>query len=481
MMRSASAAFQPWPGRSPPLALQPQLVRPAATYAASDRQVVLSLPFPLQSREVQVRRPAAQTVAQSVSNAPESKPSVLPVAKASEPVLLGPGKVVSIGGFDFHISELLGKGSFGTVWSAMAGHRSQAGLATLAVKELLCKTEEEVQRAVLEGHFLQALRAEAAESPGRVPTLEAIEVVRDAEKNVWLVRTAMTQLPGRPLEQKLEQRRTAGNLSDSHAIRRGWAEACCCAGQLLAQLAPTLENMSERLYHRDITPRNILVTEEGSAFSFGLVDFGLAVDAKQWRYGVPSFDVGGDGRYWPVSAWFAFEHGTEALEQCPDLQHEYRTCIDVHGLGTSALRCLMELSPSLENDVCATAFPVAAHRKLKDLKESWADYWDYVTRSWQPVYEIFCRDGCSSSLQTEFRKAGVHQKVGSSLNALRNTLREARQACESATPESGLAGMPALFDALLLMIQPGLGVQSQCRMTSMGWAAQEAVRPVICH
>merc|ERR1712242_613745 len=45
--------------------------------------------------------------------------------------------------------------------------------------------------------------------------------------------------------------------------------------------------------------------------------------------------------------------------------------------------------------------------------------------------------------------------ISADLCALRTALYEARQACEHAPPENGLAGMSTLFDALLLLIRPG--------------------------
>eukprot|EP00913_Durusdinium_trenchii_P023616 g22188.t1 len=105
---------------------------------------------------------------------------------------------------------------------------------------------------------------------------------------------------------------------------RGSHHRCCrCrrleARALLEQLAPTMAAISKVTYHRDVNAHNILAHLEGDRppVSFGLVDFGLAVDAStwmdvsaanplgksEWEY----LDVGGDCRYWPVSAWRQFE------------------------------------------------------------------------------------------------------------------------------------------------------------------------------
>eukprot|EP00441_Pelagodinium_beii_P024386 CAMPEP_0197657636 /NCGR_PEP_ID=MMETSP1338-20131121/44749_1 /TAXON_ID=43686 ORGANISM="Pelagodinium beii, Strain RCC1491" /NCGR_SAMPLE_ID=MMETSP1338 /ASSEMBLY_ACC=CAM_ASM_000754 /LENGTH=487 /DNA_ID=CAMNT_0043234051 /DNA_START=52 /DNA_END=1515 /DNA_ORIENTATION=+ len=460
-MRSALPA--PWPQ---PLAVVTVLANPKAT------RIVRTVPggaysskplqaLPCSSPQVQHQFQAFQPVR---CLAGPVMPSSLPVFReasepetmrsqvtgsASGPTKLAPGLLVKVNELSLEINELLGKGSFGTVWLATPAPISS--MPRIALKELVCTTQDEVERAILEGHYLRKMSADTSKAAaGRVPELWAIEVERNEAEQSWLVRTAMTRLPGQALERKL----TDTCPPEGQDIRRCFAEACCYAGQLLAQLAPALEAISECVYHRDVTTRNILVAEEGLSLTFGLVDFGLAVDAAQWRSGAYTSDLGGDGRYWPVSAWFAFEHGAKALDRHPALQQEYRTCIDVYGLGMSALRCLLELLPALPEDLQLEAMPSHALKKLKALQDIWAEHWADMRRFWQPVYEIFLAGGCFDLLREEYREVGVHQKVSENLAVLRVAVREARQACQNAAPESGLAGMPALFDALLLMIQP---------------------------
>lgn len=368
-------------------------------------------------------------------------------AKVPPLVALGAGAKVRIGGRCLRVIGSLGEGSFGTVWAA-----EDDGNKKFAIKEILCRSEMELVRAKSEGQILELLDHTCAAAE-RVPALVESEVDM-AGPGFWRVRLVMTQVPGAPLEQFLEQRRTGD-------ARQLLAEACRYAGELLVQLVPALEHFSDRVYHRDVTPRNILVDVRGGQPCFGLVDFGLAVDAQQWRSEEGNSDLGGDGRYWPASAWFAFGHGMHELSRYPALCHEYQNCLDDHSLGISALRCLMELSPPLSeckgmtSSLHCTSLGDVVLPKLRALRSAWGRYWSDAWRFWQPVYDAFRGNGDFKALKTAYVAAGVHHVISADLCALRNALCEARQACEHAPPENGFAGMSTLFDALLLLIRPG--------------------------
>jgi len=374
-----------------------------------------------------------------------------------------------IGGRLFRIGGPLGEGSFGAVWAAEADDGSQA-----AVKEIVCKSDLELERAATEGQLLRFLDSSAmgACSPGVrhtalscLPSLVSSEAIETGTRT-WRVRLAMSRVPGAPLEQFLA---AAPRTWAGREPRCQLAEACRYAGELLVQLAPALEHISSKVYHRDVSPRNILIKEltrpgprgPQSQPSFGLVDFGLAVDGGRWRSDESSSDLAGDGRYWPASAWFVFGHGTRELSKHPDLRHEYRTCLDVHALGITALRCLMELTPGLPDMVLGASSAGwdaglgVAMPKLQVLWVAWQRYWSDARSFWQPVYDAFNQGGDFETLKAAYARAGVHQVISADLCALRAALFQARAACESAPPSSGLAGMPAFFDALLLMVRPG--------------------------
>lgn len=384
----------------------------------------------------------------------------------AEPLKLGAS--ANVRGKDYEVVAPLGQGSFGIVWAAKPKGEKQDA-AEVALKEIFCKSQDELDRVVNEGYLLGVLSrlrgiGVKPSSINRMPTLVALQVDRLGFER-WRVLIAMSKLPGEPLESYLE-RRTLPGTNSSTAEHCNFAEACSCAGELLVQLAPALYDVSACVYHRDVTPRNILVDElpgGGGRLIFSLVDFGLAVDAAMWRSDRSGGDLGGDGRYWPTSSWFAFGYGVQELEKHPTLRQEYRTCLDNHALGLSALRCLMELMPwpeaaeespqSHEDEAAGLA---AAMPKLNSLRSAWTQYWADARRFWQPVYDFFRVGGDFDALRASYVRKEVHAIISADLRAVRHALAEAREACSKAPLESGLARMPALFDALLLMVSPGL-------------------------
>merc|ERR1711870_5882 len=67
----------------------------------------------------------------------------------------------------------------------------------------------------------------------------------------------------------------------------------------------------------------------------------------------------------------------------------------------------------------------------------------------------FCGSGDFDVLRARFTRAKVHCVVSDDLCALRAALRDVQHACTGLPLETGLAGMPALCEALLLMVQSG--------------------------
>lgn len=357
--------------------------------------------------------------------------------------------MVLLGGRNFCVTKPLGKGSFGVVWAA----QDERG-GVVALKEIPCKTEAELARVVAEGKILEVVGKDLAPAglDGRVPSLVATEIQRTQQK--WRVRLAMSLVPGSSLESFLERRRQEAKARAGSATEKPqehFAEACLCAGELLMQLAPVLDSFSARVYHRDITPRNIQIQERTSPEGphFGLVDFGLAVDARRWRAGeAGAGDLGGDGRYWPASAWYVFCYGTQALKRDPWLRTEYRTNLDAHSLGLTALRCLVELLPPHEGSG-------VIEQAMHQLRVAWQNYWFDAQQFWQPIFDAFRGSGDFESLRSKFTHARVHCIIGDDLCALRASLRAVQRACSGVPMETGLAGMPALCEALLLMVQAG--------------------------
>jgi len=356
-----------------------------------------------------------------------------------------------VAGEHFTILGPLGKGSFGVVWEA----QPQRGVATCALKEMRCKSEAEVTKVQAEGQVLGVVRRDVVSAglpAQRVPSMVAMEA-EQTEQGKWQVRLAMSLVPGVALESVLEKcRKDAKSRLQSASVEpQEFARACLYTGQLLLQLAPVLDAFSSSVYHRDITPRNIQVHEpEGSGCpEFGLVDFGLAVEAKKWRAGeAGTGGLAGDGRYWPASSWFVFCFGTRALERDDILRAEYRKNLDAHSLGLTALRCFVEMMP-------AQLGSGAVARALQRLCITWQHYWSDAKRLWQPIFDAFRGNGNFDEVRAKFTKARVHSIVSDDLCKLREALRELSRACTELPFDSGLAGVPPLCEALLMMIQPG--------------------------
>jgi len=410
------------------------------------------------------QRPQAGRSAPKVSQAPRARPPqpMLAFAPGSrtaqgreEPQTLAPGSRVVFSGRAFAVTRPLGKGSFGVVWGA----RGSDG--AVAIKEIVCKSEADLARVVAEGQLLKVVRERLTLDGGphlvdRIPVLIASDVETISSKK-WRVRLVMSEVPGRPLEDFLEARRQAEKLRvtiTAQERRQRFAEACRCAGELVVQLAPVLEAFSSKVYHRDVTPRNIQVAGlETSDPKFGLVDFGLAVDAERWRAQEGAGDLSGDGRYWPSSAWFAFGHGRRQLKKHPAMNTEYRTCLDVHSLGLSAVRCFVELMPNLDlvDDLAADPWLSEVMPKFREIRTAWNRYWADARRFWQPVFDAFRCKGDFPSLRTAYAGAGVHRAVASHLRAIRRSI-EAGQAVCRRLP-GATAGAAELFEALLAMLQ----------------------------
>jgi hypothetical protein len=248
------------------------------------------------------------------------------------------------------------------------------------------------------------------------------------------------------------------------------------AKELVLQLAPAFERIVTRTYHRDVTPRNILLdTAPGARPSFGLIDFGLAVDSTQWRIGLASvksmfpsdgtpawmhFGVAGDGRYWPVASWYMFEMGAEKVSRCAGLELEYKMHLDVHSLGLSAVQVLVELSPQphsaddesrQDND----EYDDELLTRLWCLRTAWQQYWEEATRFWQCIYDTFRSGGDFKALKAAYVRADVHETMRRSLLSLRGAITQVRDASARAGPMAGVRDVPALMDALLLMV--GIG------------------------
>lgn len=408
---------------------------------------------------------------------------------------LSEGAKVQIGEAVCRITAPLGMGSFGVVWAAECSSIE----GEVAVKEILCQSQTDLSRAVYEAQLLWMLGATAV--PGskqhgnsspprgsresttgalRIPEYVASDMAQTGEPEVCRVRLAMTRIPGEPLDRYLRDRRhqldvEMSELSDDallEALQGQVVEAHRYARELILQLAPTMEKIAALAYHRDVNAHNILLSIDnqipGAIPQYGLVDFGLAVDASRWRGGERAdakgtgdwqhLDVGGDCRYWPASAWLQFEVGCYELANAVSLCLEYQTHLDLQGLGITAMQVLIEM------------MPVTANGKILDSVEGlgelvppefwqlgvvWDEYWDAATRFWTALLDTFRNNGDWNVLKNEFIQIGVHDVLGRKLQALRKVLEDCGEACKRLPTDHRLHEAEALFASLLVLISSG--------------------------
>jgi len=204
--------------------------------------------------------------------------------------------------------------------------------------------------------------------------------------------------------------------------------------------------MSSVVYHRDVSPHNILIDVRNSSNPrFGLVDFGLGIDLQSWHgpKGATSWhyvDIGGDCRYWPVSVWVMFIGGSDELERLPALAQEYKNRLDFHAVGITVLEILMLLLPP-------SAF---GSEEMRSLQAAWNQYWQDATRFWKRTMAVFDSGEDPARLKQWIRTEGrVLETIGNDLAVLRCSLRRAADACARGNSSPDAA---RLFRTLLALV-----------------------------
>jgi len=389
----------------------------------------------------------AQTMITTLSNASQAPPDKLAI-----------GVMTQIGDHVYKIIELLGTGSFGTVWGA-----SQVdGECDVAIKEVFCRSHSQLICVRNEAKLLQQIteRNKDVGCPlSQVPSLIADATQVLGEKS-WCVRLVMTRVPGVQLSkfvEKFQKDRIASNRAASHVANplQQFKEACHFARELTLQLAHIFEFLSPLVYHRDINTHNILVAGDVSNPRFGLVDFGLAVNAERWRGQMSSsswhlVDIGGDARYWPMSAWLQFECGWHKVAKYPSLTREYQTHLDLHALGITIVQILLDMCPASGNNsnldvgVCHELA-----QKVLAVRLAWTRYWDDVSKYWAILIDVFRNNGDQNALKKFCIAEQVHNVVGADLASLRRAINEVAGTSSHVHPSIDLTDIKPIFFALL--------------------------------
>lgn len=353
---------------------------------------------------------------------PDLMSRAVPAEAASgnkETVELFPGARVDVGSHHFHVLEQIGTGSYSTVWAADAseGRRdSTSGERRVALKDVLCKSHTALRQALFEVQLMLGLERrmllEDSSWEVRLPRCLTYEVHANALGSS--VRTAMTRLPGEQLDGWL---RKASELTEA-VPQPEWAahlqRGCAMAAAMVRQIGPTLDFLSSTAWHRDVNSHNVMVSSESCGVlcpsdqnmkaSFWLCDLGLAVDSHAWvaPSGEGKFggawrhtDIGGDCRYWPPGAWMLHCFGAEFLDEREDYCRQYRTRLDVHGLGITAIEtlCSTALAGYIAAEAAAPGSGGASNSPWARLLEAWYTYRETVGMWWEMIYSVFSQSG----------------------------------------------------------------------------------------
>lgn len=255
----------------------------------------------------------------------------------------------------------------------------------------------------------------------------------------------------------------------TQAVAKQFAEACTWGHELISQLLPAFEAVSPYALHRDVNTHNVLVSTGADLANpqFGLIDFGLAIQVQEWPTLCTQVPVVGDCRYWPVSAWHIFASGGPELVKQPALLNEYRTQLDLHALGITALQIFLEMLPQPP-----AGSPGAAMipEEFRALKCAWERYWQDVYRFWEPLFHAFERKTDWNQLRKQYKAQQVHLTVGEDLANIRLALSRVRDACAPSDP-----GRTLICAMLELISQGGTCLPGEASGRAPTWQSVRAI------
>lgn len=352
------------------------------------------------------------------------RPLVQPVQKSARPstIAYANGVEVQIGAHRFRCSSVLGRGSYGEVWKAEV-LEGDSSLKEVALKEVCCRSQSELQQAIFEVQVLLALERSCKPSEQlKVPRCISYKV--DSFQDGWKVRTAMTIVPGESLDCFVRRKPLPGR-NCLEALRRG----VVLAVRLIQHVGPSLQKLAPIAWHRDVNSHNILVdgapdTADESYLkkhaTFWLIDFGLAVDSQSWVSASGKWRteyIGGDSRYWPASSWMMHLLGPEGFSTCPELCEQYQRRLDIHGLGITALELISSM---------ALTCPLGEQEELgawETVLEEWQTYRDQVWRWWAAVYAVFSSGGDLAPVQARLVEENLVDRLLEMLGKIRSALK----------------------------------------------------------
>jgi len=471
----------------------------------------------LQQQQQQQQQQHQQRQAEDIDYAASSSEVVLADGEVSiDRYRLRPEQNVYIGEDDsqkvrFKVLQCIGHGSFGEVYAAEVLQPCDQSRYTrdrelrypqMVIKEMIAFSWPDLMNGVFEGHLLKSFsrRYGQYDTKGdfvggfeglpdscarRVPQLFTMQR-EQVHSEIWRTRLVMTRLLGEPLDNFTERERNdqdhwcrdsqrRNQPRDTKSLGQQLEKAVEFTRQLLLQLSPAMEHISKLALHRDANAHNILIETQDGQASFGLCDFGLAVDEYCWQLEDPDspelngdrptrigpdksaktwhhLDVGGDCRYWPVSAWVQFLHGCGELEKFPHLRFEYQVLLDLHSLGITAVELFVQLMP-------IATFSESEHgiwpQALYKLQCAWTGYWDTVTPLHRRLMDTFHNNGDWDALKRRCIEEQSREMIAGDLRNIRDALRHVGDLCTSEVLGNRLPAARELCETLIFMIQTG--------------------------
>ncbi|CAJ1425470.1 unnamed protein product [Effrenium voratum] len=377
-----------------------------------------------ESRTGSPRNPSTGAAARSVAEGGAAARSATPTRPEGRPEKYTAGTEVCVAGLRVRCKAVLGRGSFSEVWAGEVMGTSHE----LALKDIICKTKADLDQALLEASLLERFQPMAS---GPVPVMRIPRYLGhrvDTCGDGWRVCLAMSRVPGECLDNWLKKQSPLNQEDGPSSVRRG----CALAMALIRQLGPTLELISPHVWHRDVNSHNILISDvDGSRLascdeedifnraSFWLIDFGLAVESKTWPQRWPSSDVAGDCRYWAPSSFVMSFCGPEETAANQDFCSQYKTKLDIVGLGLTALELLCSTCLSSRK----TWGPDGLRGSWERLLDTWERYREDVTRWHAMIFQVFTKGADVAPLYRKLGQERVVERVISHIAEVRKCLR----------------------------------------------------------
>jgi hypothetical protein len=129
---------------------------------------------------------------------------------------------------------------------------------------------------------------------------------------------------------------------------------------------------------------------------------------------------------------------------------EYRTQLDLHAFGITALQVFMDMLPHPTSSTLS-----AIPEEIWGLKAAWDQYWQDAYRLWEPLFKAFERKTDWNTLRQNYIAMEAHNIIDKDLGHLRRALCNARDACACAEPGSVESIAHVICSALADLISHG--------------------------